>query len=157
MNKVAVNIDPDFHGPTIIEMAVLLPLEKAEFAWKDTRAEIELFRDQPDGDYTLVVPNAAAAIAAAQRLGVRCQLPVDLIKKGVMALNTPTGRWREFAEKQGPAVARSALLKAHLNNVKRGKLMGPLQKLLVESVLHGRSISDADALLGLRLRGGGIK
>ena len=95
---IKTRIDPNYKGPTIIEIKDLLDLSEdaIKVRWMNSQQEIDLLKRHPDRDANLVVADALTMIQTASALGIALGLPNEILKESMTALNGDAGEWRSY-------------------------------------------------------------
>lgn len=156
---IKTRIDPNYKGPTIIEIKDLLDLSEdaIKVRWMNSQQEIDLLKRHPDRDANLVVADALTMIQTASALGIALGLPNEILKESMTALNGDAGEWRSYVTAAGPEVAFSAILANANNRIRNGKSVDrTLRKVLVDCIFEHVSPADMDVLLALRLNGADV-
>ncbi len=149
---LTIQIDPQFSGPTLLEMTHLLdgngPLE---VRWKNSRAEIRIVRTLRHRAVTLVVEDLSAMQRTAFSVGTRLAFDVSVKAKAVRALNDrEVSNWREFASKLGFDTARGALVAIAGDAIRNQKNPRAVRAVVDSCLFDGVSALEADVLLGLQ-------
>jgi hypothetical protein len=153
---ITFRIQKKFEGPTILEMASLLPLseESVTVAWSNSKVERLVLRKYPNRDFILVVPDLNAMERTATTLGLPYKLDNPAINGCMEAINNNVGgSWGTFVKTVGPSVSRGIAVRLVADCIREGNDPTQLRKVLVDFVLDNVPPMDADLLLVLRFRG----
>ena len=147
---VKVEVDPKFHGPTIIELSSTLdniPDNPLKVSWRGSKVETRLLSMHPERNFILCVPSLAEMSQAAFQFGAAIQMGNSILDNGRDAMVVKKKyNWKEFTGNVGPSVTRSLVIKLAAESVRDGfkpKLAG-----VAIEVLQGEANpSDTDVLV----------
>ena len=148
---VEIQINPDFKGPTILELEPILGDIQGtpQVRWQGTRAEF-LTLEQHPRKFILHVPDITAMEKTATMLGNEYTFDSAILQQAFQALTGRQASWRSFCEGVGPAVTRSLLIRISARAIRKGQ--GQIHaKIASESLIEGVNPIDADILLRIRV------
>ena len=155
--NLEIKIDPNYKGPTLGEQITLLDLEGSqpvEASWTGSRQDIAAFKKIGDRKITLYVPNQFAM----DRASVICGYKFPIFKNQVAQYRTAIGvdpqggasDWRGYLDKFGSSFSKSIMMRDTAHAARKKNDARLLRKVVVDCVLNGVSVADADVLIGLR-------
>ena len=147
---IEIEVDPQFHGPTVAELAATLdaiPDDPLKVRWGGSREEARLLERLSGRRFIVCVGTPAEMGQAASQLGAALRVGEELAKAGKDALAIPKHyNWKRFSADVGASTARSVVVKLAADAVRQGK-RPKLAGIAVDLLLGRASPSEADVLL----------
>ena len=146
---VTLEVDPQFHGPTVAEIASTLADIKEDpvrVRWGGTKEEIKLVEND-DRAFVVIVPSLVEMSTVAFLFGTPLLLGDKILSEGKDALiNRKTYNWKKFTGDNGPTVTKSIVVKLAANAVRQG-LRPKLARVASDALLGKVNAADADTLI----------
>ena len=110
MPNCVVRLDPEYRGPTIVELADVIENitdSPIRVRWGNTRDEAAALRRHPGRLFTLCVPDFPARDRACATLGLPLNPEPTVLERAKILLRDPKAYdWRNFCDEQGKARGR---------------------------------------------------
>ena len=151
---ITVEVNPDFHGPTIVELApvldVLCPTDDIKVRWGGMKEEIRLLQKYESRKFVVCVASLNEMSIVSGLFGTPLMMTEAMVNQGRDSLaNRKMYNWRKFTEEAGPSIARSLIVKIATDAVRQG-LRPRLASVAADVLLGKANPSDADVLMRLR-------
>lgn len=147
-----IRIDPEFQGPTLLELDSVLNNTKGGInaRWEGTKPEIRI-ASRLKRQIVLYVRNIGEMEQAASALGVKLEFASSLLTDCTDALLNKNTNWRAMSEGMGHSTTRAILTKLAADYFRKGK-RPKVTALVANECLFG-ILSPLDAEVVIRLRG----
>jgi hypothetical protein len=158
VKQLEITINPDFQGPTLVELEPVLDdvLGRIEVRWENSKAELALLEEYTEHSYMLYVKDVAVLAQASSTLGIPFQAPPTLIESAKLALSSRKSahQWESINKDYGTNVTRSLLASLVSESIRKGKNAALVAPVAREVLLDQVSPVDATILIRIRaLRG----
>jgi hypothetical protein len=149
---IKVELNPDFHGPNIIECeAILQSVEGAiELRWENSKPELHLLELNSSRDFILHVKDLSTLEKTINSTGQFLSFDPELIEAAKKSLiNEQTYDWRNFFASIGQNATKGIIVKITADALRKG-LRPKLTSVTLKCLHRGVSPIDVDVLLRIK-------